>query len=531
MRKQIIKTIFLLVISLLMSNFVDAAGTSNYNTTRNIIAPTYGTYPSKGELRTDPTTGAGLTRIADHAELTGGYAGSIPSQALIVYSRYTPTNIADEFVIIHGDNSTSAWIYRLSDNSMRTILRMKPSLGVGSRSLGEINELRWDYSGAHPYRIYFVGNNISNSQAVGSENVGMSFYYTDIDPITGVQSEPVLIHDFSTEFPESGSYPIGGFVGNYISNDVEGDSSNDSRYWAWMVMDPNTGGSYKPRAIFTYDKQNDTILGRIQQNCTGVASPCTVVVTPATATPYMSKPNMVEISPLGTRAVIDWGRRYAGWYDGDIGTVADGPHAFLKDFTDPIRIGADETHSGWAWGPNGEEMFVSQNNRNDFIEAVDIANSTTANCSVISGNNYTCGIKVMSYADLDGGNWTIGMHFGKVYDQTKRGWLYMNTYDDANYNSWGKNQNFFVEIKAYDAAPAPRLWRVSPSYNTHYDYRSEGSGALNFNATSIFGSANWGFVDDREEPYQIGLPNDWWNHFMGAADIIAPSAPTELCVL
>ena len=517
-----------LVAFALLSAFVGvsyASGTSNFNTTRNVIAPTYDAYPNKGELRNDPITGAGITRIADHTELTGNYNNSPVSQALIVYSRYTPTNITNEFVLIHGTDSTSCWVYRLSDNSMRTVLRIKPSLGTASRALGEINELRWDYSGAHPYRLYFVGRSISNSQAISSENVNTSFYYIDLDPVTGTQSAPVLIHDFAAEFPVAGTYPAGGYSNASIMNDVEGDSSNDSRYWAFQIMDTSLGTGYKPYAIITYDKQTNTVLGRLQRNCVGVKGVCTVLDTPATSLPYLSRPNMVEISPLGTRIVVDWGRRYTGNLEGDIGTVADGPHAFLKDFTDPIRIGADETHSGWAWGPNGEEMFVSQNNRNDYIEAVDIATSTTANCTVISGNNYSCGIKVIAYSDLDMGNWSLGMHFGKVYDQAKRGWFFMNT-SDKDYITWGKNQNLFVEIKPYNDSTVPVIWRIIPSYNVHYDYRSEGSGALSFDGTVICATTNWGYTDGRAEPYSIGLPNNWYEHFNGTYDTTAPTVTT-----
>jgi uncharacterized repeat protein (TIGR02543 family) len=473
---------------------------------RLIPIPNAGTYPAKGSTTTDPITGFQITRVADKSELINDYGGTKSGMSLVVYSRFTALNTTGEYALVHGDNSTSAWIYRVSDNKMMTVVKFKPSLSASTgSSLGEVNELRWDYSGAHPYRLYFVGNSLPSSEAVGSEKVVMSFYYTDFDPATGKQLQPVLIHDFSKDFPT--------YTNNYIFNDVEGDSSNDSRYWAWMVQGSTSASGYRPSAIFVYDKQTDTVIGSIQRSCTGSLVPCKVVNSATTPAPYIPRPNMVEMSPLGTRAVVDWGRIAQGYgRDADINTVTDGPKAFLKDFSDPIRIGADETHSGWAWGPNGEEMFVSQNNRNDWIEAVNVATATTANCKLISGmtaNDYTCGVQIYPYSELDGGSWSLGMHFGKVYDRTKKGYAFMNTYD-TTYGSWGKNQNLFIEINDYNTR-ASKIVRFGSSYNLYYDYRSEGSGALDFQGNSIWTTGNWGFKDGRGDVFKIQLPANWFN--------------------
>ncbi|HYR25850.1 MAG TPA: hypothetical protein VEQ09_08465, partial [Aquabacterium sp.] len=346
------------------------------------------------------------------------------------------------------------------------------------------------------------GRSLPAAQAVAGEKPGMTFYYTDIDPATGKQSTPVVIRDFSKDFPA--------FAANgEIMNDVEGDSSNDSRYWAWQVMDTTRGAGYLPYAIFSYDKQANAVTGSIQRSCTGAAVPCAVVNTPATAAPYITRPNMVEMSPNGTRVVVDWERAYAGYFDANIGTVADGPKAYLPNFTDPIRIGANATHSGWAWGPNGEEMFVSQNDRNDWIEAVNIASATTANCTLISGNSYSCGVKVYPYTSLDGGSWSLGMHFGKVYNKAKKGWLFMNTYDTSS-ATWGKNQNLFIEINNYQTR-ASKLVRFGTSYNGYYDYRSEGSGALDFSGDNIWATGNWGFKDGRGDVFRVTLPTNWFS--------------------
>ncbi|MDO9234431.1 MAG: InlB B-repeat-containing protein, partial [Aquabacterium sp.] len=417
-----------------------AAAITLIQDTRTLDIFNKGIYPTKGVVQTDPITSFKVTRVSDKTELVGDYMNHVSPISSIVYSRYTPSNTTGEFVVIHGDNSTSAWVYRTSDNKMMTVLKIRPASTnkAATNSLGEVNELRWDYSGAHPYRLYFVGRAIPRSQAVGTENPGMSFYYTDINPSTGAQSTPVVIRDFSSAFSN--------YTGTEIMNDVEGDSSNDSRYWAWQVMDTSiTSGTYKPVAIFSYDAQTNTVMGSLQRSCATAKVGCTVINTPAATAPYITRPNMVEMSPSGVRTLVHWERAYAGSNAANINTTADGPKAFLPNYTDPIRIGADATHSGWAWGPNGEEMYVSQNNRNDWIEAVDIASAATAKCTLISDNSYTCGTKIYPYTALDGGSWSVGMHFGKVYNKAKKGWVFMNTYDTTN-SVWAKNQNLLIEI-------------------------------------------------------------------------------------
>jgi len=466
---------------------------------RDIPIPNAGTYPSKGATVVDPVTNFRVTRVSDKTELTGDYGGTKSTLSTIVYSRFTPANTTGEFVIVHGDNSTSAWVYRTADNSLVTILRFKPSLGQASRSLGEVNELRWDYSGQNPNRLYFVGRSLPDSQSVQGERVGMSFYYVEFNPSTGVQSNPVLVRDFSRDFPT--------FSGGEIMNDVEGDSSTDSRYWAWMVMNTTLASGYKPYAVFSFDKTSNQIMGSLQRSCSGSSVPCQTINTPATAAPYITRPNMVEMSPLGTRVVVNFERAYAGRNDADLGGVSDGPKAYLPNFTDPIRIGSDATHSGWAWGLNGEELFVSQNNRNDWIEAVDIRNAATAKCAVISGNSYGCGTKVIHQSTLDGGTWSLGYHFGRVYDQTKRGWFYMNTYDTAT-GYWGKNQGLLVQIVDGSSTPA-KVVRLGSTFNAYYDYRSEGSGALDFRAENVWTTGNWGFKDGRGDAIRIQLPSNW----------------------
>ena len=145
---------------------------------------------------------------------------------------------------------------------------------------------------------------------------------------------------------------------------------------------------------------------------------------------------MVEMSPNGTRVVVHFERAYAGWFDANIGTVADGPR--LSCLTSPTRSASVPMPPlRLAWGPNGEEMYVSQNNRNDWIEAVDIASAATAKCSVISGN-----LVHLRHQDvpLQRTGWRFvgpGHALRQGLQQGKKGWVFMNTYDTST-AYWGE---------------------------------------------------------------------------------------------
>ena len=75
----------------------------------------------------------------------------VTPDALIVYSRYSPENSSGEYVLAFGANSTSCWLIdRVNSSMVRKILHN------GTTEIGEIHELRWDASGNHPYRLYYV---------------------------------------------------------------------------------------------------------------------------------------------------------------------------------------------------------------------------------------------------------------------------------------------------------------------------------------------------------------------------------------
>ena len=171
-------------------------------------------------------------------------------------------------------------------------------------------EYRWDHSGNHPTRLYFRNR--------------AQFYMCDFTTQTG--AEATLIHDFTDVIPGT----------TFIYNDDEGDSSANSRYWAFMCRDGDTPLPDTTLGFIVYDKQTDTIIGT------------------KNLPEGISRPNFIDIAPDGSKVLVSWYNRYL---EGDpyVNSEYDGPHVYDLDFANPKPVGAYRatTHSGWAYDVNG----------------------------------------------------------------------------------------------------------------------------------------------------------------------------------
>ena len=439
-------------------------GQSLFVQNKNVINPVYTELPpAVGEFHIDPTTGAKIKRLTNTAMIES-------NDALIVYSRYSPENSSGQYILVFGSNSTSSWV--MDRESGDIIAQLENGSGA---SIGESHEVRWDTSGRHPNRVYYVQ--------------GMQFHM--IDDITNQEASRELIKDFSEQFPNAVK----------IYNDVEGDSSNDSDHWAWMAVhygeNFNNMQTYLVDAFIHYQVSTDTTHSLTPQDLAG--SPLDLEKDNAF---FKFRPNMIEMSPLGTGVMIHMGRK---WTDADhqsslgyVGTWFDGPHLWPVDFDyqaqTPVKISIGETHSGWSFDMNEQEMFISQNNRTDRLDAINV-NGTNA--------GYDNRIEVASHSDL---GWAMSFHYGKM-PQSKPGWIFMNTYSKDD-SLWGANQFMMIQIKPEEEDPI--IWRISPAYNVYNgDYRDEAPAAINLSGNRIYWSSNWGGQLDHREVFMMELPDDW----------------------
>jgi len=443
-----------------------------------------------------------------------------------------------------GSGKGQTVIFNSADDSIHKIITEINS--------GEPRELRWDYSGTKQNSMYYVS--------------GCTFYEYDI--VSGLST---IVHNFGNDFANCGR----------ILNDVEGDSSSDSRYWAFMIQNPYDGSKYPMRAIVTYDKQTDSILGTLDY----------------------AAPNMVDISPLGNKVVLLNGRSWGAvvtitgpWTDegvgvwsspyqsltngnnafnwvkvdgviltsktpidgdrqwtrvsaenklyvrltggespashsitleygkrpNDLNSIFDGPHAFAFDFSSPVKVCNDETHGGWAFDLNGNEVYVCQVNNGNWANA---DGDTIAYTDILTGQTNT----IMYHSDI---GWDVGgWHFGRFYNSNIRGWVYMTSYSNSDTSlSWMRNQAFMLELKPF--AEHPRVWRIADTHNNYPGaaaYKREAFSPITRDGLKIYWGSDWPGGNGTVDTYSVRLPDNWWNVLNGN-DEIAPAAPSGLAV-
>jgi hypothetical protein len=448
---------------------------SNYVTSREFIKPVYGSSaPVKGEPRIDPVTGARITRLTDSSELDG------TDDALIVYSRYSPENTSGKYFLAFGGNSTSSWLVERETGSVIAELS-----NIEGNDIGESHEVRWDLSGDFPDRLYYRN--------------GMSFYRVDLVSAMNEGAGEInysfdheLLKDFSSLLPASSK----------IYNDVEGDSSNDSDHWAFMAV-------HYDGATFVVDA---FVHFQVSTGATHIMKPADLAGTnldlEKDLASFSYRPNMIEVSPLGTGVVIHMGRK---WDDADYGGSAidyidtwfDGPHLWPLDFDHasqaPIKISVGETHAGWSFDATGREMFVSQNNRTDKLDAIYVTGSDSG---------YANKLEVADHRDF---GWSNGFHYGKM-PVSKKGWAFINTYSDTGSSShdsdWAADQ--FIMIKLDDEGSNPLIWRIAPNYNVYAgNYRDEAPAAINTQGNRVYATSNWGGLLPNREVFLFELPDNW----------------------
>jgi hypothetical protein len=438
---------------ILLCTILETACAFEYVTGKAFFPYEVPTRPAKGKCITDAQFNTSFCRVTD-VQADGVKA----KMAAPVYSRWTPLNSDGKYLYLQrAVGNPDALIYSAQDYSLVKILPSRITIdGVPNQLFISMEgaEIRWDYTGEHPNRFYFVN--------------GTRFFQYNL-----VNDTAHVIHDFKNEFPEAAK----------VHNDVEGDSSADSRYWSFMVRSPydHKKGYYPLLAIVTYDKKTDTILGTMDLD---------------RYRQYGGKydrlqiPNMVEISPSGKKVIYHIGACWPGsaFRKEDRGTYFDGPHAWDLDWTNPVKVGIDETHSGWGWGYDGSELFVSQNNSTDWIEAVNVHTGEKA--------------QILYHGDL---GWKNGFHFARMPSLAK-GWILMSTYTKGN-KDWGDNQLIMLELK--DRSDNPRIWRLGHTHNEYKSYYSEGFATISQFGDKIWWAARWP-GQDHIETYEMTLPKEWW---------------------
>jgi hypothetical protein len=435
-----------------------------YNLSESVLSTSGYSKPAKGASFNYTATGTTYTRVSDIGTDVPGDTIARP-----VYSRFPHKNCDGTLLFLQTNegwrcgliyNATS---YALINQIPQNVVVDGASISFPSQ---ESNEFRWDAT--RPNIMYCL-------QGATGYGGGLKFIEYDVLKQTGT-----VIHNFTslqTAFPTA-------FL---LLNDVEGQCSDNSRYWAWQVRD----SSYGMLAIITYDKQLDVVIGTMTyatyQALGGKRS-------------SLPTPNMVEISPLGDKVIYHMARSWDdrsyyppnGLTYPDIGTVFDGPHAFDLNWTNPIKVAIDETHSGWAWDNNGNQMFISQNNRTDYLDATNIHTGAIT--------------QFKFHGDI---GWA-GMHFARM-PQSCRNWSLISIYASVTpAGQWADAQIFMLNISSMNAG----TWRIGPTFNTYTDYQNESFVPIDMSGTKIQSNAVWG--TGNQDTYEIALPPNWMYDLNGS---------------
>ena len=444
--------------------------------------------PAQWQSYIDPDTGIAIRRITDihkdYPNMTASHG------ATIEYVRKTPLSSNGRWLVIATGSGTGSIPFKIIDLQTHTIKDAPHiSTSIYNRNGGQDAqpEYRWDYSGDHPNRIYY--------------RYGWEFYYGEVDCPDGQEHTAqcnFLVHNFRNDTGIFGS------DAQYIQNvylDTEGDSSGDSRYWAWEVSMSSTYSTPNARKwIIVYDNKINSIIGKLE-NTTNQSV------------------NFVDMAPDGSKVVVSW--QY-----GTPNPVT----VYNLDFSNPVKLCGDTAHSGWAYDLNGKLKWLQINScGGDYLRAQNLETYNTDykpfhQCYLAnSSNGYDWG----GCSDAE----YLGHHFQRTYGQL--GWALLNVYASGPY--WGNEQVMAVELK--NSSENPRIWRILNTYNSQgvNPPSSGGSTApqasITKDGTKIYFSSNWRGTDNFEV-YEATLPKNWWCDLNGSicpvVDAIAPNSPKNL---
>jgi hypothetical protein len=376
------------------------------------------------------------------------------------YAKFSPENSDGTRVLLRGGAGTcpypysSYWmLYNVDKNDPNCYSFIKEVCLHYQESM----EPRW--SGTEPDIFYYTMN--------------MEFRKYNV-----VTDEDTLVRDFSSDFPGRSS----------IYMDDEGDSSADSRYWAWFTT---MSGKYE---VFTYDK--DAELYGVPDTDGKTGEILGVLEHSDFITRHTASANWVSMTDDGSKVVV--GSDYGTWNTG----------SYNKDFSDATPLYAWVGHSDTAIDVNGNNvLFGFELAYTDGYGMVDL--ETVEKILMLrrpwpNPTNYTGS----SYG------YSSGSHC-----VAKPGWGLYSAYCSSDCRVGDKFDClliFLMELKDVghyeDPAKLPRVWQVAHHYNSpgYYPW-----GVMNRVGTRIYFRSNWGSTANKVDTYVIELPETWYEDLSG----------------
>lgn len=398
--------------------------------------------PARGVPFIDPDFGTTIVRLTDSAAEGNGYVG-------VRYAGWSPENANGTLALLISRNG---WLlYNVDKNSPNKYSFVKrPNIPYSN------GEPRWDGNDANI--IYFTDK--------------MGFYKYDFR-----KDSYALIRDFSSDFPK----------GTAIFMNDKGDSSADSRYWAFFVVQ----GGIKYSA-FSWDKTNNAIMGQLSHDLLGSRH----------GGGDSNGANWISFTDSGDKILL--GTERGSWYTS----------SYDKDFSNGVALNVWCGHSDTAVDANGREVLLGFDMLGDGYTYVDLS---TANK-----------VRMLRRPWPNPNDWTAASygHVTGTHTFRKPGWgLYSaySTKDCTVSNKFDCMLIFMMELKdvGHDADPAklPRVWQIAHHYSAG-GYNSMPKAVINRNGTRIYFTSRWEYrtqetVQDIYDTYIIELPETWYEDLTG----------------
>ncbi len=261
----------------------------------------------------------------------------------------------------------------------------------------------------------------------------------------------------------------------------EGESSTDKRYWAFLLQGMND--DYRPRYLFTWDRQTDQVLGLY------------------TLTVGESSIDWVGMSPHGHWVLVGGDYNNGEPFTGL--TLAD------RELTQFHRLDNNTAHADVGLDRQGNEVIVMQNAQTDYIDMLPLDPDTqpvSQSDGGYAGSNHVRLVRLFYDSESP-----IGLRSGVHISCNYPGYAVVSTYIEpgAAEQNWLDRSIILIEL---DPA-APRVFYLSKVYGTTGAYWEETQASITTDGRRVVWASNWNRNVGQERAWlmQLDMPTNWQN--------------------
>ncbi|MBF1248147.1 MAG: hypothetical protein HXM45_09650 [Lautropia mirabilis] len=374
----------------------------------------------------DPIHGSCIVRVTDNAEHPEAPARRND------YSRRQAFNANDTYFLLAA--SDGHW--HLHDATTGRFIRVLNNLNGATDRLAGDAEPQWHPT--DPDLLYFLPR----------DGIGMQIYQLDLKT-----NQVSVVADLGPQIQQH--WPDA----SVASTRSEGSPSADGRYWCFMARAMVDNGSWPMRGVFTWDLQEQRIVGTLNQDGT---------------------PDHVSMSPSGKYCVVSH-------------TTATGPgtRSYRRDFQAPYSDSTPDTwlqlhttseHSDIALDPHGRDVYVSvdyQSNGGDVFM-----------------QNLETGQRTPLFSTYPGRTETALHISGKAYNRP--GWALVSTYaehpaDDSSVQGLHDERRQWLHRKmfAVSLTESPDIRSIAYINSDAFKYEAEPQATVNRSFTRMLFNSTW----------------------------------------